>query len=1301
MANENKSLIIEGPAIACSKADIWDKVDFAKDGFLEKINTGATVNGKDLSINSYVSGVPSPFARVHLLKYALSHSRTIRQNSNSGINKFYKGLLDQWRVLLTGIALHEPLLDVKRIELVYSDGKTIQDTVNPYEAKGSFGNMLLHSRDKWCDPTVAKDKQVPFIDVLKYGSGAEKKVVGGLCAETLIFTSTRFDSDSQPELFNEANHLSDKDKGRLLAYIKHLKNALPKYGTLMGVDTMNIEGELQEWENELKNGLPEDVNTEDIPNVNIFKHPFNHILNHTSNFYSNGNGAIFKTRPENAECEYVEFDLNEVLLPKNADIAKIRVTPEASRNPACMDFFPLHMLKAERIGDAGCYDYFALPLTSKGLLVYGTGLNGLLSENGGEIRSTLRATYDPNKTKDNLTVTLVIRFSGDNSDKGAEKQEVYTVNKTMIDKKDIVIWPNFVRDKWNRYYMYSELPHNTQSSDCPFNAIPIAGVPSQGRINMMIDKEQEPVLLAKNGLANMEVDNYKPKLLVTATKVLDKPYKYEIYQSSVPYYGLSLSSKGCPSGYLVVKYGREGQKQLPRNLWGQALSDVKRASIGFDFGSTNTSVAFKIENESPTGFVFENRCISLLMNSHSPETDKSGWHETKTSQRNLFFFQRERVPSNAIKSILSLHDPMRLDLETGAPVDNILENAIIGGFPCLEKELPIESVNQRRINLAFDRDTTAELVHNMKWSDNKIDEANRKAFLRSLLLQVYAELFDPIDNNRVSAVVDMIRWSYPSSFNYSLSLQYNSMWNSVVNDFPFEDYEKPQISSPKFEDGGLGSNFNIPSDNNGLTGGLGGGLTGGLGGGLTGGLGGGLTGGLGGGLTGGLGSTNMNEALGTPVGGLGSAPIEKKQEIVDLRPKQEPVDFNFNPLTLDKSSLTEAVAVANNYASKIDMNRLLLCFDIGGSTSDFSAMCSVRNNPALVKQNSIKFAAQNVVKATQFCADKFKNIALQICKENDWHLPGLNVGDNKFNADSAMFYFDQIADRLDIGKLPGFYQKISTACQPLMITNLYVTGLIMFYAGQITRRLVQDIRNAKGEDANPSFRPQVMLKCAGKGARVFEWLSCVDKDLAKNYFRYTYLAGIAGTIENENVLNQNAGQFIYDVFVEDLIKGVASADIKYEVSMGLIRQSAQVLLVPKMENAIECVGEDDFTTIVSNTKEQGSLKFDDCVTSDMYRYLGSYFVCPLRGHYKQFNNFINLFYGYARHFDVESYFKGPEVMDYLKNFDMSEYVRSLPEYQKAQLEFSNGKSEKFDFVQPFIILEGMNFMENFLFKHLK
>lgn len=1287
MANENKSLVIEGPGIACSKADIWDKIDFAKDGFLEKINTGATVSGKEFSINSYVSGVPSPYARVHLLKYALSHARTIRQNPENGINKFYKGLLDQWRVLLTGIALHEPLVDVKRVELTYSDGKEIQDTANPYETKGAFGNMLLKSKDRWCDPAVADDKKVPFIDILKYGSGSEKRVVGGLCSETIVFTSTRFDSNSQPELFDEAMHLSDKDKGRLLAYIKHLRGELSNYGNLMNVDTKNIDGELQEWSEELKNGLSEDVNTEDIPNVNIFAHPFDKLLNHTSNFYSDGNGAIFKTYSDDA-C--LEFDLNEILLPKDADIAKIRVTPEASKNPACMQNFPLYLLKAERIGEAGCYDYFALPLTAKGLQVYGTGISGLLSENGGEIRSTLKATYDPSKSKDNLTITLEIRFSGDNSEKGAEKQEVYTVNKTMIDKKDIVLWPNFVRDHWNRYYLYSELPHNTQSSDCPFNSVPIAGIPSQGRMNMMVDDKQNPIFLAKNGLANTEHDDLKPKLLITATKVLDKPYKYEIYQSNMPYYGIALTSKGKPSGFLVIKYGREGQKKLPRNLWGQALSDVKTASLGFDFGSTNTSIAYKTENGNPSGFTFENRRISLLMNTHSDESDKSGWHETKTAQRNLFFFQRNRIQSNAVKSILSLHDPMRIDLDNGAPADTILENAIVGGFPCLEKELPIESVNQRRINLAFDNDTTAELVHNMKWSDNKIDEANRKAFLRSLLLQVYAELYDPIENERVSCIVDMIRWSYPSSFNFALSNKYTKMWDSVKSDFPFDDaYKAPEISEPNIENGGLGSGLGSGvSQTTGTSNGLGDGY------GITNGIGGGLLGQGASSVQGGLGSSSMS-------GGLGSPSIETKEEVVDLRPTNEPIDFKFSPLMLGKHSLTEAVAVANNYACTIEMNKLLLCFDIGGSTSDFSAMCSVRNTPALVKQSSIKFAAQNVVRATQFCANKFKDIALEICKENDWHIPGLNTGEDRFNADSAMFYFDQVADRLNVDKLPGFYKKISTACQPLMITNLYVTGLIMFYAGQITRRLVQDIRNAKGEDVNPSFRPQVVLKCAGKGARIFEWLSCVNKDLAKNYFRYTYLAGVAGTIENDNALEHNAGQFIYDVYVDEFVKGEASNDIKYEVSMGLIRQSSQSLLVPKMNDVIECIGEEGFTTMVSNTKEHASLNFDDHVTADMYRYLGSYFTCPLRGNYKQFNNFINLFYGYARNFGVESYFQGPEVINYLNNFDMSEYVRSLPEYQKAQNEFSNGKSEKFDFVQPFIIMEGMNFMENFLFKHLK
>ena len=54
-----------------------------------------------------------------------------------------------------------------------------------------------------------------------------------------------------------------------------------------------------------------------------------------------------------------------------------------------------------------------------------------------------------------------------------------------------------------------------------------------------------------------------------------------------------------------------------------------------------------------------------------------------------------------------------------------------------------------------------------------------------------------------------------------------------------------------------------------------------------------------------------------------------------------------------------------------------------------------------------------------------------------------------------------------------------------------------------------------------------------------------------------------------------------------------------------------------------------------------------------------------------------------------------EFMNALSNLNIESYIRSLPEYRKAQ---ENGK--KFDFVAPIIVLEAMKFYEDHLIANI-
>lgn len=1310
---ENKALVIDvnkGKEIACSDANQWNPLEIKT--ITDEIDTGSALDKDNKEgLNAFVSGVPSVFARVYLFKYALVHAGKIRSDNTQSINIFYTSLLDQWRKLITAIALFDEKIEVRRVKLTYSDGLSVKETSHLYEPKGAFGNMLLMNRHLWCDPSVPADtpddKLEPFIDIIKF----DHKVIGATSPETLLFSSTQFSEANNPSLYQAVSNLSIQQKGRLYSYVGYVKSKINEFGTLYDQNLSYIDHELEIWLKELAEELAEYDTMNDIPSINKFIAPFSVVFNHSTSLFSY-NGAIFASSKAGQENE-VAFDPKSLLLPKTSEIAQILTRPYTATHPNAMDKYPLHLLKAKIEGDEG-YAYFALPLSVKGLQVFGNNIGQLLQENedgsNKEIRSTLTATYDPSLKIDNLKVLLKIRLSGESGDQGADINEVYTVKERPIQKKDLIVWPNFVRDKWSRYFLYSELPHDTHSSNCPFTANPIAASPGKGAMRMLLDEKEQPVYLANGDLLSTD-KRVNAQLLVSARKMIDNPYKYEIFESKLPYYGLALTCGERPAGFLVVKYGSQGDTQLPRNMFGASASDTVNAVLGIDFGSTNSSVAYCIENRSPEAFSFHNKCVSLLQNSHSPKEDESGNHDTKCAERNIFFFQRRELGSNEIKSILAIHDKSRIDLSKGEA--ETIQKEVVGGFPCLENELPISSVSEQRINLLFDDEVSAELVHNMKWADSAIDIAYRKSYLRTLLLQIYAELYD---KDFAPIVPNKIRWSYPSSFSYELMNQYSQIWESLKEVYPFDGedgdkYQRPQISTPNLasasvlggglgdassaNEGGLGASL---GSSQGLEG-LGGGLSG-LGGGLNGGLGGGLgSGGLGGGL-----GSNLGGGLGSaPEGGLGSNHNEVRPQVIDLAPKNEAVRFGFKTINMDGNySMTEANAVANKFANNIDRQSLLLCFDIGGSTSDISALCQMYDERrvascAMVKQSSIRFAAQNVSRATQYASVSFKNVLLSVCQQAGWSIPGLNVGENRYSAETASFYFDQVVDRMDIKDLPAFYKKISTDCQGLMCANLFVTGLIMYYAGQITKMLVEEVRKSD-EAPDNSFRPVVYLKTAGKGARIFEWLSCINKGLAENYYRTSYLAGLAGTVESNAAIERAAGQFIYDVNVSEFTKGEASNDIKYEVSMGLVASNSK-LLVPSDGKVIECMGEDNFYVVNSQTQERVALKFDDGVSSDMFRYLGSNFICPQRGQYVKFQNFVNIFYMVASNFGISKFFSQNEILDFLRNMELNRYIKEMPEYQVAMKKEAPNKP--FSFLYPPIVLEGMNFLDEFLLKKIK
>ncbi len=1262
----------------------------------------------DADVAAMVSGIPTVFARANMFNTALSYASSIKGNT-SALNQYYLGLVDEWRGAIACIALDSNAIDVRTIELGYSDGKDYKDTANIYEPKGAFGNMLFERKQAWCSQKASQNEKVlPFINVIKING----KVVAGTSPDTLLFTSANYKlAQGKPYVDVTTGKFTDPQKSNLTAeqwlslyaYVDNLIKKIPalaNYYTPAGqkslVDYSNVSQNLTTWLKEIKDNILRkgyDLEKASALPVNSFKEPFDKIFNFTDELYAL-NGVISQIDGENK----IIFNPEKLLLEKTAEIARIPLGMEYSRNPEKLSELSIYVLKASRLGKDG-YAFFALPLSELGIKVFGQNIGVLLGQDrtGTSIKSQLQASFD--EQNNTLDVKLAI-ITDDNKTKAINV--TYKVRSEMIHKKDLVLWPNFISKQWNRYFFYSEIPHNVHSEDCPFRAVPFVGDENDDFFNVIKDEDNNFMYLADNGHV-IEDDRTKAKLHVVADhRVADSKYQYEIYESAHPFKGVKLTTTTKESGYILIRYSQNGGTRMPWNRLGDSR-ELRDAHLGIDFGSTNTSVAYydTVKRENPQGITFTDLRVSLLCDMHGKETPI-------TIENSLFFFQGQKLTSNAIKSILALQDFKRFP--KNASESTLTKKEVSGGFPCFCKNLPVTSIQDDKINVEFinGTGTNATLIHNMKWSDQESDKAHKTAFLSSLLLQIYAQLFTD------DVVPVKLKWSYPSAMGDSLVKDYDQIWNNLNTICPVTDQkgEKKTLNVTEWRAGhvkvsdegwgdkgnssdpwaanskdawGSGSNaaanndWGAPAASDGW----------------------GADSGTSDGWGSDSGSSGWNDSP-AQADGWGSANVQAKP--VDLKPDGGPIKFDFVDVN-QESCLTEACAVANYMSNDqnifVDARHLVLCFDVGGSTTDISALCKMKDKKgqlrtAMIKQNSIRFAAQRISGATKGIPT-FKKVLDAICEKYKIRILGLNMGPNTYTQETAPYFYEQIVDNLNSEQLVDFYKCISAFSPELFSVNLYVTGLIMYYAGQLANKLIQEVRRSEDGPGN-EWRPQVQIVFAGKGSRIFEWFSCTNFERAKAYSNEMFIHGFGGMEQAKNLLYgpPSIG-----------LTPTSSPDNKFEVSKGLAMSSLQAagggLVVPEEDKAIEILGEEGFSlktidgTIVN-------LQYDNSITSEFMEHIGNYFMGPVDGTgemtCKKFMDFTNVFFTYAKNlYNLDRKMNQGDFINGFKNMNINGYIQALPEYRKAVQD--KGPDNKFDFVAPIIILEGMKFYDEILLPKLR
>ncbi len=1314
MKNTKNVLISSGVTPSGSEYK-WNSIgEFIKE-FTSTIGVSATSkDDKDApkpNISNAVSGLPSAFARANMFTYALNSPAV--QGPTSGLNSFYEVLLDEWKGLVSSFVLetNTTAFQVKRVWLIYSDHDgTLERTDHLYEPRGAFGNSLFNRKQLWEDQNEIGDparNKKPFIDIIYFNG----QVVGGTSPESLVFTAPgyKFEGEFRNKVFigentgkytdplNAQGKLSAEELNKLFAYVNKLTQKItPFYAKYSKSKDLwphdkidqNIGQFLGNWMSKIKdyassNGITLDPNAK--PEVTCFElEPFKTLFNSVNQYYANYQGSIFTEEDSGRDIDCIAFKLEDLLLnPDTSTVAKVDVDD--------ISHLPINVLDVDFSGNKL---YFTIPLSPLGLRVFQREgkLESLINGKGGSNKSSLIALYNANDNSLNVRLELWKDDGTLIASIGPITYKLTTVGADALGFKQMVLWPNFVSNNWGKYYLYSEMPHDSPTG---WQAYPIMGnIDEINNVVELLDRQTgKKIGLRDNQLPESEFGFVRlaekekvkgqeglGKLLVGNIKTLSN-FKYEIYESSKPIRGIELKNSGKSAGFIFIKYaGTESSSHVtivPPN------ANLNATRLGMDLGSNNSCIAY-YDGTEPQILQFKNRRISFF----TSDVDQNESNQSKPADAfEMLFFQNDEPMSNKIKTVLTLHDETRLEDDKGHGNKNqLLDEVVKGGFSCYERNIAIEDSTNNRHILGLQRipDQKVQMVYNMKWSNDEREEAHKKAFLKSLLLQTYAELFMRKEGPMFPKT---LAWAYPAAMSSSRIQTYSSnIWDKVKDCNPLVNFTSADTNlevvkgAISVQTGGNSLFGSTGGMSGGSTGGMSGGSTGGMSGGLTGGMSGGLTGGMTSGLTGGMTSGSTNQSTSSLI------PLELPDEIAQMINPSHPFKIIGKPISVNPDkAMTESQAVACYAAGDAPYaGQFILGFDVGGSTTDLLAVTGINHNgnqSALVKQNSIKLAAGSLADSTKL----IPNFNLFLKDYSNRNL-GKIYGLDNMTSNTAPYYFNLILDKLETKvQLDDFYRTIGSNCKPLMWINLYITGLNMFYGGMVARKLREHT------ERNPDLFSQplnhIKLDFFGKGARIYDWYKAMDEQNALSYYAQCFAKGF-GEQEANNLFSLG-NNFIFGNFMASGIE-INQDNVKTEVAKGLARKDSPIYEFDVPMN--EITGEDGYMLRLKDHPHPIPLGALMDINPSLIQRLGSELLPPQSNSnpYPRFTSFIDTFYTYASQ-TLDFKADGPEVLRAIAGINILNDLRNDEDYKEA-----NKSKDGFDFVAPLLILQGQSFLRSYL-----
>ena len=370
---------------------------------------------------------------------------------------------------------------------------------------------------------------------------------------------------------------------------------------------------------------------------------------------------------------------------------------------------------------------------------------------------------------------------------------------------------------------------------------------------------------------------------------------------------------------------------------------------------------------------------------------------------------------------------------------------------------------------------------------------------------------------------------------------------------------------------------------------------------------------------------------------------------------------------------TEAEAVSN-YAlatgRSLDAKNVFLGIDVGGSTSDILLIAMDRNERAfkLLKQSSVRMAAGYLTNAIKRSA-RFRQTIKGYHDHPQTRIQIPNISTMLESPNTAPFFLNAVFDRIKPNDFGLFYSFLSTSDPKIFALPAYMTGLLMYYSGQLTAKTIR-------ENEFLSQVNMIDLFPFGKGGRIFDWLDeYPGKRYAIAYYNECFRTGFG------------EGGTQMELFKKDDIR----VDNKSEVAKGLVAatESQSVKTSDDIRSNSDIFGEKGF--VLFKDGAQHELEAKDVISNTHFEDLQFGLEFPAR--FEEFEKFLDIFLNFTG--KITGIVKNTRTLKD-RSADLSRelkgFIMADPEYKNAQ----DTSYDEFDYKHSMLVLEGMCYLEKVL-----